>query len=58
MTVCQCMNLAEEMDQNKLKRRKNEEEKPKNEEKIAKYEEKRLSEKLGEKGNKSVQLLE
>lgn len=58
MTVCHCIKLVKETNQNKSKRSKNEEERPKHEEKIAKCEEIELSENFGEKGSKSVQPLE
>lgn len=57
MTDRHCMNLLKESNQNKLKMSQNEEEKSKNKEKTTKYEEIRLSENLGERGSKRVQLL-
>lgn len=58
MTVYHYMNLVKESNQNKRKMSQNEEERSKNEEKIEKCKEIGLSENLGEKGSKNVQLRE
>lgn len=52
MTVCHCITLVVESDQNKWKMTQNEKEKPKNEEKISKCEDCGLCENLSEKGAK------